>query len=73
MLAIIPRPAPERTPPPDIGPLACVLANSDPYLWAEQLPGETPEQTAARQDAAAHILDDLLAELIDDLELEIAA
>jgi hypothetical protein len=73
MLAIIPHPATPKTPPPDIGPLRHVLANSHPLLWVEDLPGETPEQRAARTDAAAGILDDLLDELADDLELEAAA
>ena len=52
-------------------PLAQVVACTLPDLWAPH-PGETPAEAAARQDAALHILDDLLAEIAAELEEEAA-
>nr|WP_278459853.1 hypothetical protein [Thermobifida fusca] len=48
-------------------PLAQVVARTLPDLWWAH-PGETPAEAAARQDAALHILDDLLAEIAAELE-----
>jgi|GEM_PF-5469033 len=48
-------------------PLAQVVARTLPDLWSPH-PGETPSEAAARQDAALHILDDLLAEIAAELE-----
>lgn len=53
------RPAAEST---NLLPLAQVVARALPDLWVPA-PGETPAETAARQDAARHILDDLLDEV----------
>lgn len=47
-------------------PLALVSARALPALWVPA-PGETPTETAARWDAARHILDDLLDEIADEL------
>ncbi len=52
-------------------PLAQVVARTLPDLWSPH-PGETPTEAAARQDAALHILDDLLAEIAAELEEEAA-
>lgn len=51
---------------PNLLPLALVSARALPDLWVPA-PGETPTETAARWDAARHILDDLLDEIADDL------
>ena len=48
-------------------PLAQVVACTLPALWVAA-PGETPAEAAARQDAALHILDDLLAEIAAEFE-----
>ena len=48
-------------------PLAQVVARTTPDLWTPH-PGETPDEAAARQDAALHILDDLLDEIAAELE-----
>ena len=49
----------------DLDPVALTLmyqlANTYPYLYAERLPGETAEELAARQAAAADITDHHLA------------
>ncbi|WP_157080295.1 hypothetical protein [Thermobifida cellulosilytica] len=47
---------------PRLLPLALVSARALPDLWVAA-PGETPAETAARWDAARHILDDLLDEV----------
>lgn len=51
---------------PNLLPLALVSARALPDLWVPA-PGETPTETAARQDAARHILDDLLDEVAAEL------
>jgi len=48
-------------------PLAQVVARTLPDLWSPH-PSETPDEAAARQDAALHILDDLLNEIAAELE-----
>ena len=48
-------------------PLALIVARALPDLWSPH-PGETPTEAAARQDAALHILDDLLNEVATELE-----
>ncbi|MCO6011478.1 hypothetical protein NE236_41665 [Actinoallomurus purpureus] len=63
-IAFAPRAAAAVTPEA----LLHILSSSHPDLWAETLPGETPEKLAARRDAAADILDDLLAEATDLLD-----
>lgn len=57
------RPAAEST---NLLPLALVSARALPALWVPA-PGETPTETAARWDAARHILDDLLDEIAAEL------
>ena len=52
---------------PHLLPLAQVVARTLPDLWRAR-PGETPDEAAARQDAARHILDDLLNEIAAELE-----
>ena len=56
-----------NTSMPHLRPLARVVARTLPDLWSPH-PGETPEEAAARQDAALHILDDLLNEVATELE-----
>jgi len=56
-----------ETSMPHLRPLAQVVARTLPDLWAPH-PSETPAEAAARQDAALHILDDLLAEIAAELE-----
>lgn len=51
---------------PNLMALALVSARALPDLWVPA-PGETPTETAARWDAARHILDDLLDEIAADL------
>lgn len=46
----------------DVRPLAYVLDNTLPDLWALILPGESFEDVMARREAARDIADDLLAE-----------
>ena len=53
-------------PAPNLLALALVSARALPALWVPA-PGETPTETAARWDAARHILDDLLDEIAADL------
>lgn len=53
-------------PAPNLTALALVSARALPALWVPA-PGETPTETAARWDAARHILDDLLDEIAADL------
>ena len=60
-----------NTSMPHLLPLAQVVARTLPDLWAPH-PSETPAEAAARQDAARHILDDLLAEIAAELEGEAA-
>ena len=56
-----------NTSMPHLRPLAQVVARTTPDLWTPH-PSETPDEAAARQDAALHILDDLLAEIAAELE-----
>lgn len=56
-----------NTSMPHLRPLAQVVARTLPDLWSPH-PGETPAEAAARQDAALHILDDLLNEIAAELE-----
>jgi len=56
-----------NTSMPHLRPLAQVVARTLPDLWWAH-PGETPDEAAARQDAALHIIDDLLAEIAAELE-----
>lgn len=49
----------------DVRPLAHVLANTDPELWALALSGESWADMVARREAGHDILDDLLAEADD--------
>ena len=60
-----------NTSMPHLLPLAQAVARTLPDLWWAH-PGETPAEAAARQDAARHILDDLLAEIAAELEEEAA-
>lgn len=48
--------------PLDVTALALVLELTEPELTAAVLPGESPEQFAARHAAAADIVDDVLFE-----------
>ena len=57
-----------NTSMPDLRPLAQVVARTLPDLWAPH-PGESPDEAAARQDAALHILDDLLNEVAAELKV----
>ncbi|WP_433357935.1 hypothetical protein ACQP25_45335 (plasmid) [Microtetraspora malaysiensis] len=59
MLSIIPRPRPAKDTALDVRPLAYALAHMDSTLW-EPVADEVID--AARQDALAGILDDLLFE-----------
>jgi len=52
---------------PHLWPLAQVVALTLPDLWSPH-PSETSDEAAARQDAALHILDDLLDEIAAELE-----
>lgn len=60
-----------NTSMPHLLPLAQVVARTLPDLWWAH-PGETPAEAAARQDAARHIIDDLLAEIAAESEGEAA-
>lgn len=60
-----------NTSMPHLRPLARVVARTLPDLWAPH-PGETPDEAAARQDAALHILDEVLNEIAAELEEEAA-
>jgi hypothetical protein len=62
MSSIIPLPAVAGSTVPDMRPLAFVLASTEPDLWAPVLPGELPEDTAARLAVAGDWLDELLYE-----------
>lgn len=53
-----------RRPDLDVRPLAYALSRMIPDLRALILPGETLPDVLARRDAAADILDDLLAEAV---------
>lgn len=53
-----------KRPDLDVRPLAYVLHHMIPDLHAVILPGERWDDMRARHDAAAGILDDLLAEAV---------
>lgn len=55
---------PRRRLPVSPDQLAAALAYMFPGLLVRSLPNETPEERAARRDAAWDILDDLLAEAV---------
>jgi hypothetical protein len=59
--------------PADARPLAAALSRMAPGLTALVLPGEDWDAMMARREAAADILDDLLAEIADELAEAVSA
>ncbi|MBB4920980.1 hypothetical protein [Streptosporangium saharense] len=68
MGSIIPLPQPRTAPDLDPRPLAYALSRMAPGLTALVLPGEDWDAMMARRQAAADILDDLLAEFAAEAE-----
>lgn len=72
MSSIIHLPRTTTATPADVRPLAYALARMAPGLTALVLPGEDWDAMMARRAAAADILDDLLAEVGDELAEAVA-
>lgn len=62
MQGIIPISGAAGTTRSNVTVLAFVLASTEAALWAPVLPGELPEDTAARLAVAGDFLDELLGE-----------
>ncbi|MFD8534308.1 hypothetical protein ACFV0L_43560 [Streptosporangium canum] len=60
-------PLPRTAPDLDTRPLAYALSHMEPDLRALVLPGESWDDMMTRREAAADILDDLLAEAAAEL------